>query len=114
MAAKSSKPAKIEPAKKARGKSEFYKIVSEHTGLTRKNVASVFETMGKIIAADLSKKGPRLFNVPGLMKIMAKDKPAVKGGEYLNPFTKQMAMRKPKPASTVVRIRPLKALKSMV
>lgn len=115
MAAKTaSKPSKIEPAKKPRGKGEFYKLVAEHSGLSRKQVASVFDVMGRVIAVDLSKKGPRVFNVPGLMKVVARDKPAVKGGMWKNPFTGNMEERKPKPASTVVKIRALKALKQMV
>ncbi len=114
MATKASKPAKIVPAKKPRGKGEFYKIVADNTGLTRKNVAAVFDTMAKVVAADLSKNGPRMFNVPGMMKIVARDKPAVKPGMWKNPFTGQEEMRKGKPASTVVKIRALKALKAMV
>ncbi|MBX9737179.1 MAG: HU family DNA-binding protein [Phycisphaerales bacterium] len=112
--AKPAKIAKIEPAKKIRGKSDFYKLVGDHTGLKRKDIATVFDVMGKVIAADLSKKGPRVFNVPGMMKIIAKEKPAVKAGMWKNPFTGADEMRKAKPASTVVKIRALKALKAMV
>lgn len=114
MAAKITKPAKIEPAKKIRGKGDFYKLVADQTGLKRKDIANVFDTMGKIIAVDLSKKGPRVFNVPGMMKIIAREKPAVKAGMWKNPFTGNEEMRKAKPATTVVKIRALKALKAMV
>ena len=114
MATKMSKPAKITPAKKVRGKGEFYKILAEHSCLKRKDIACVFDTMGKVIAADLSKSGPRVVNIPGMMKIVAKEKPAVKGGEWKNPFTGQMEMRKPRPATTVVKIRALKGLKCLV
>ncbi|CAN5689087.1 hypothetical protein BH11PLA1_BH11PLA1_02590 [soil metagenome] len=108
------KAPKIEPGKKPRTKSDFYKLIGDHTGLKRKDVAGVFDVMGKVIAADLSKKGPRVFNVPGLMKIMAKEKPATKAGMWKNPFTGAEEMRKAKPASTAVKIRALKSLKSMV
>lgn len=114
MAAKVSKPSKIEPAKKIRSKGEMYRLVAEHTGVKRKDVASVFEVIGKVIAADLSKKGPRVVNLAGMMKITVKEKPATKAGEWKNPFTGQMEMRKAKPASTMVKVRPLKALKAMV
>jgi hypothetical protein len=48
------------------------------------------------------------------MKILVKQKPAQKAKMAMNPFTKVEEMRKAKPASKVVRIRPLKALKDFV
>ena len=76
---------------KPRTKSEVYKEVSNKTGLTRKQVASVFDSMA------------------GLIK-----KPATKARMGVNPFTGQEMMFKAKPARKVVKAQPLKALKQMV
>jgi len=121
MATKTTKaaakaPAKISPAKKGspRTKGAFYTTIAEHTQLTRKQVASVFDTMGRIIAADLAKGGSEVLNIAGLMKVTVTRKPATKARKGINPFTKQEVMFKAKPARNVIKIRPLKTLKGMV
>lgn len=108
------KAKKLSPANKPRTKGEFYNTVADQTELPRKQIAQVFDAMGKIIAADLSKSGPGILNVAGLMKVMVQRKPATKARKGINPFTKQEVMFKAKPARNVIKIRPLKALKSMV
>lgn len=108
------KPAKITAASKARSKSEVYGILAEHNGLTRKQVAGVFETLTQILGADLSKSGPGVLNVGGLMKVVAKRLPATKARPGKNPATGEEIMIKAKPARTVVRVRALKSLKSLV
>ncbi|MBN2581949.1 MAG: HU family DNA-binding protein, partial [Planctomycetes bacterium] len=62
---------------------------------------------------NVGKKGPGMFVVPGLMKIVVVQKPAVKARKGINPFTKQEQMFKAKPARRVVKVRPMKALKDM-
>lgn len=112
-----SKPVKISPASKPRKKSELFNIIAEHTELSRKQVASVFDTLGKVMAVDLAKPSenkPKIFVVPGMMKVQSVYKPAQKAREGINPFTKEKVMFKAKPARTNIKIRPLKALKSMV
>lgn len=108
------KPVKISPASKPRTKGEFYTTISGATGVPRKQIASIFETMGKVISADLSKGGPGVLNVGGMMKVVVVRKPATKARKGINPFTKEEVMFKAKPARNVIKIRPLKALKSMV
>ena len=66
-----------------------------------------------LIKAALGKKGPGVFVVPGLMKIIVVQKAAVPARKGINPFTKQEQMFKAKPARRVVKVRPLKALKDM-
>lgn len=111
------KPAKLVPASKPRSKGEVYKLIGEHSGIHRKQVAAVFETLGKIMSVDLAKPSqdkPKVFQVPGLMKVTAKFKPAKAAYKGIDPFTKTEKMFKAKPASTQLKIRPLKALKAMV
>jgi len=99
---------------KPRTKSEIFRGISEKTGLTRKQVASVFDIMGNLIKKDLGNKGPGIFTVPGLIKVKVVKKPATKAREGINPFTGEKMMFKAKPARKVVKTQPLKALKQMV
>jgi hypothetical protein len=111
------KPAKITPSSKPRKKGELFNLLAEHNGLKRKDVAGVFETLGKIMGTDLAKPGkdkPRVFVVPGLMKVKSVYKPAQPERKGIDPFTKTEKVFKAKPASTAIKIRPLKGLKSMV
>ena len=94
-------------------KSEVLTSIAETTGLSRSDVASVFDALSGLIKANVGKKGPGLFVVPGLMKIMVVQKPATKAHKGINPFTKQEQMFAAKPARKVIRVRPLKALKDM-
>lgn len=108
------KPVKVSASKKPRSKSDVYSTVAQHAGIHRRDVAAVFHTLAGMIRADLSKSGPGVFNVPSMMRITLKRKPATKARMGINPFTKEQVMFKAKPARNVVRVRPLKALKDMV
>ena len=108
------KPVKVSASKKPRSKSDVYSTVAQHAGIHRRDVAAVFHALAGMIKADLSKSGPGIFNVPSMMRITLKRKPATKARMGINPFTKEQVMFKAKPARNVVRVRPLKALKDMV
>jgi nucleoid DNA-binding protein len=113
-----SKPAKITPASKQRKKSEIYTVIAEHVGISRKQVAGVFDVLGRMMAADLAKPTAsqnKVFVVPGMMKVQSIYKPATRATQKPNPFKPgEMMTVKAKPARTVIKIRPLKGLKSMV
>lgn len=98
-------------AKKAATKSEIFSNIAEATGLTRKQIASVFEALSGEIKNAVGKKGPGVFTVPGLMKIVVKHKPATKARPGVNRFTGEAITIKAKPAHNVIRVRPLKGLK---
>jgi nucleoid DNA-binding protein len=99
---------------KARTKSEVIGEIADKTGLARKQVTSVFDALTGCIQKDIGKRGPGIFTVPGLMKIKRIHKPATKARMGINPFTKEEVMFKAKPARSVVKVQPLKNLKSMV
>ena len=99
---------------KPRTKTEVYREVSNKTGLTRKQVGEVFDTMAGMIKKDLGNRGPGVFTVPGLIKVKVVKKPATKARMGTNPFTGEKMMFKAKPARKVVKTQPLKALKMMV
>jgi nucleoid DNA-binding protein len=98
-------------ATKPATKSEILTNIAKATTLSRKQVSSVFESLSEQIKFAVGKKGPGLFAVPGLLKIIVIHKPATKARMGINPFTKQEQMFKAKPARKVIKVRPLKALK---
>ena len=98
-------------ANKAATKSEILTNIATATELTRKQVGSVLDALAQQIKAAVGKKGPGVFAVPGLMKILVVNKPATKARMGINPFTKEEQMFKAKPARRVIKIRALKALK---
>ena len=100
-------------AAKVLTKSEILAGLAETTGLSRKDVASVFDALSELIKKNVGKKGPGMFVIPGLMRIMVIQKPATKAHMGINPFTKQEQMFAAKPARKVIRVRPRKALKEM-
>src|SRR6185437_13236411 len=93
-------------------KSEVLTQISKDTGLSRKQVGGVFDSLGGVIKKSLKSGG--LFTIPGLLKLKVVKKPATKAREGVNPFTGEKMTFKAKPASKKVRALPLKALKSMV
>jgi nucleoid DNA-binding protein len=95
-------------------KGEIYSHIASDTGLTRKQVSAVFESLGGLIKRNVGRKGPGLFAVPGLMKIRVVTRPATKARKGVNPFTGQEMMFKAKPARKVVKVQALKGLKEMV
>ena len=101
-------------AAKPATKSEILAKLAESTGLSKKEIQTVFDTMGEMIKKDLGKRGPGVFTIPGLLKLKVTRKPAVKARKGINPFTKEEMMFKAKPARNVVKATPLKALKDMV
>ena len=110
MAKKKKAAAPVKPMTKT----EILNALSEDTGLNRKEVAAVFDSLGTLIGKNLGKRGPGVFNIPGLMKVKVVRKPATKARKGINPFTKEEQMFKAKPARNVVKILPLKGLKDMV
>ncbi len=95
-------------------KTEILNSLADATGLSKKDVSSVLDELGSLIGKNLGKRGPGVFNVPGLMKVKVVRKPATPEREGINPFTKEPTIFKAKPARNVVKILPLKGLKDMV
>jgi nucleoid DNA-binding protein len=95
-------------------KSEIVSGIAEATGLTKKQVISVFEAMAAQIQKSLGHRGPGVYTLPRLMKLAVLRKPATAAHKGVNPFTGEETMFKAKPARNVVKIRPLKNLKDMV
>lgn len=105
---------KAKTSAKPRTKSEVFNYLAEEAGVTKKQVALLFDGLNSIIKKDIGNRGPGMFTVPGLMKITVQKKPATKARKGTNPFTGEEMMFKAKPARKVVKVRALKKLKEMV
>jgi nucleoid DNA-binding protein len=101
-------------AAKPVNKSAMFQTLAETTGLTRKQIASVFDAFSEFVHREVGKKGPGVVVLPGLAKIKRVMKPATKERMGRNPATGEPMMIKAKPARTIVRVQPLKNLKEMV
>ena len=106
--------AKSAAPKKPLTKSQMMTALAEETGLSKKQMAIVFESMARLIKQNLGKRGPGVFTIPGLIKLRVQRKPATKARKGINPFTGEEIMIKAKPARNVVKATALKALKDMV
>jgi nucleoid DNA-binding protein len=93
-------------------KSQMLTEIAESTELNRKQVSAVLEELESMISRAVGKKGLGEFVIPGLLKITTVKKPARKARKGINPFTGEETTFKAKPASTAVKIRPLKKLKA--
>jgi DNA-binding protein HU-beta len=94
-------------------KSEFIGAIAKQSGLEKKQVVAALDAMNAVIIKQLS-KAPGEVVLPGLLKLVTVKKPAVKARPGINPFTKEPTIFKAKPATKVVKARPVKALKDAV
>lgn len=96
-------------------KSQLYAHISEGTGLARKDVAKVFDSLGDVIEGHVKNRGVGQFKIPGLMNIKVIKKPATKARKNVpNPFRPGEFMDvAAKPARKVVKVLALKGLKDM-
>ncbi len=96
-------------------KSEIYAKIADDTGLTKKDVGAVFDSLSAQIKKNLGgRNGPGIFTLPGMLKMKVVKKPATKARKGVNPFTGEEMMFKAKPASKTVKVAALKGLKDMV
>jgi nucleoid DNA-binding protein len=117
MAAKKKASRKKTAAKanaKPPTKSQLFGKIADDTGLSRKDVAAVFDSLASEIKRNLGSRGPGLFSLPGLLKVKVIKKAATKARPGVNPFTGEEIMIKAKPARKAVKVLPLKGLKEMV
>ena len=99
------------PAKRM-SKTELVEAIANQSGLEKKQVTAVLDTLNDVIYKELNAQHEVV--IPGLLKLTAVTKPAVPAREGINPFTKEKTMFKAKPARKVIKPRPLKALKDAV
>ena len=109
-------PSKTTAVKEAMTKTALYNEIAENTGLSKKDVAKVFDELAVVIERHIRKRAVGVFTLPGLLKVKTVKKkatPARKG--VPNPFKPGELMDiKAKPASVRVKVLPLKKMKDMV
>lgn len=109
--ASAAAPAKVKAISEKMTKTQIVGTIADNTGLSKKQVSDVMQQLENLIEGSIKKRGAGEFTIPGLMKVMTVRKPAVKARKGINPFTGEETMFKAKPASTAVKIRPLKKMK---
>ncbi|MGL4460975.1 MAG: HU family DNA-binding protein [Planctomycetia bacterium] len=101
-------------APKALTKTQIFSELSETTGLTKKQIESVFDSLEAVIKANIGKKGPGVITIPGMLKIQVRTKKATKERIGKSPRTGEEIKIPAKPARKVVKATPLKKLTEMI
>ncbi len=95
-------------------KSAVVQNLAEATKLSKKQVSEIFDALTALIKAQLGKKGPGVFTLPGLLKLKRVHKAGTPARQGIHPFTKQPTTFKAKPARNTVRARALKNLNDLI
>ena len=120
MAVKKAAPAKKtaakpaaapKPIKEAMTKSGLIAHIAEVSEVAAKDVRAVMAALEGAIHGSVNKKGAGEFVLPGLLKITSVKVAAKPKRKGINPFTKEEVWFAAKPASTKLKVRPLKKLK---
>ncbi|MDQ3511830.1 MAG: HU family DNA-binding protein [Pseudomonadota bacterium] len=110
-AATKTAPAAPKPIKETLSKTGLVSHIAETSGVAAKDVRAVLASLEGAVTASVNKKGAGSFTLPGLLKITAVKVPAKAKRKGINPFTKEEQWFAAKPASTKIKVRPLKKLK---
>ena len=113
-AAKKAAPTRKAPAiQKKYTKTEILNEIAANTDVSKKDVAAVLEELGVLIERHIKKRAVGEFTLPGLLKIKSVVRPARPARKNVpNPFKPGELMDIPrKPATTRVKVLPLKKLK---
>ncbi|WP_018953786.1 HU family DNA-binding protein [Thioalkalivibrio sulfidiphilus] len=118
MAAKKKATTKTQAAAAAQPKpptkTEILNHIATQTGLSKKDVGAVMDSLQGLIEKSIKPRGVGMFTLPGLLKIKVVKKPATKARKGRNPATGEEMIFKAKPARKVVKVLPLKNLKDMI
>ncbi len=96
-------------------KTQIIAAIAESTELSKKDVAGVFSKLGELVESHMKRRGSGEFTIPDTgVKIRRVKKPARKARMGRNPATGEAMKIAAKPASTVVRVTALKALKDTI
>ena len=108
--------ARVKKLTGAMTKTQMLSDIAESTELSRRQGASVVEAVESVIERHVKKGAVGNCTIPGLLKIKTVKKPAQRAKKTVpNPFKPgELLDVKAKPASTRVKILPLKKLKDMV
>jgi len=107
------KPKKAPAIQTKYTKTEILNEIAQNTDLSKKQVAAVIDELGVLIERHIKKRAVGEFTLPGLLKIKSVVRPARPARKGVpNPFKPGELMDIPrKPATTRVKVLPLKKLK---
>ena len=113
---KSAAPAKkLTALRNKQTKAQVLQAIADETSIAKKDVAAVFAALGDLIERHVKRNGSGEFQIPDTgVKIRRVKKPARKARMGRNPATGEPMKIAAKPASTVVRVSALKALKDTI
>ena len=96
-------------------KTEILSEISANANVSKKEVAAVLDELGVVIERHIKKRAVGEFTLPGLLKIKSVVRPARPARKGVpNPFRPGELMDIPrKPATTRIKVLPLKKLKEM-
>jgi len=106
-----AKPAAPKPLKEVLTKSGLVAHIAETSGVVAKDVRAVLASLESAVHSSVHKKGAGSFTLPGLLKISTVSVAAKPKRKGINPFTKEEQWFAAKPATTKLKVRPLKKLK---
>ena len=106
-----SKGTSPKPIKETMTKSGLIAHITEVSEVPAKDVRAVLAALEGAMHGSISKKGAGSFTLPGVLKITATKVPAKPKRKGINPFTKEEVWFAAKPATTKLKVRPLKKLK---
>ena len=108
------KPAKTLPPITAKlSKAQLLELLSVDSGLRKADIKRVLGSLERVIEASMNSQGGGQFTMPGLLKMTAVRRPAIKARKGINPFTGEETWFKAKPPTTGVKIWPLRKLKRL-
>ncbi len=95
-------------------KAKIMAHIANDTGLAKKDVEAVFDSLFELMQRQLEVEGPGEFTIPGVVKLRVVQKEATKEREGRNPATGETIVIPAKPAHKVVKATVLKATKDIV
>ncbi|MES9943867.1 MAG: DNA-binding protein [gamma proteobacterium symbiont of Ctena orbiculata] len=96
-------------------KTQIISAIAEDTGLTKKEVSSVFGALDSLITRHMQRRGSGEITIPDTgVKVRRVIKPRTKARMGRNPATGEAIKIAAKPAKTVVKVTALKALKDKI
>jgi len=105
-------PIKLKSIPTRQTKTQILQAIADETTLSRKQVADVFNSLGDLVQRHMQRRGSGEFSIPETgVKIRRVRKPARKARMGRNPATGEAIKIAAKPASTVIKVAALKALK---
>jgi nucleoid DNA-binding protein len=105
----------FKPIGEKQTKSQILSSIAEETGLAKKEIQIVLESIGGHIVRHMRKRGSGQFVIPEAgIRVVRRTRPASKKRLGRNPATGEQIWIAAKPARTVVKVVPMKTLKESV